>query len=62
VLHDRLVGDAEGTASCVGPICRIKTYRVLLESFACGAEGQEAFCIEIGEYEDEDVQRQVGDG
>lgn len=61
MLHDRLIGHSEGTASGMAPVGGIKTYRFLMKGFAGTAEGEEALCVEVWKHEDEDVQREVGE-
>jgi hypothetical protein len=61
MLHDGLIGDAEGGAGLVAPVGGIEAYRGLLESFACAAEGEEALCVQVREDEDEDVEGEVRD-
>jgi hypothetical protein len=61
ILHDGLVGHAEGGAGLVTPIRGVEAYRGLVEDFACAAEGEEALRVEVREDEDEDIEGQVRD-
>ena len=61
VLHDRLVGNAEGSAGLVAPISGIKSYRGLMEAFTGAAESKEALRVQVGEDKDQDVEGQVRD-
>ncbi len=60
VLHDRLVRNTKGVASRMAPIRRIKANRGLLERFAGAAESKETFCIQIREYQHQNIERQLG--
>lgn len=62
MLHDGLVGYSKGAARGKAPICRVESYRGLLERGAGAAEGEEAFRVQVRKDKHEDIQRKLSNG
>jgi hypothetical protein len=59
MLDHGLVRHTKGSLGSMAPVCGVQAYRVLVESFGGAAEGEEALRVEIGENEDENVEREI---
>lgn len=62
MLDYGLIRHAEGCLGGMAPVGGIQTDRVLVEGLASAAQGEEALCVQVGEYEYKDVEWKIGKG
>jgi hypothetical protein len=61
INHSNPISDSEGGACDVVPVARIKADVGLVEGFTSATQREEAFRVQVGKYEDEDIDGEVSE-